>query len=1537
MAEAYRGLTIRIGADTSNLRSAMTNLKSASNALQRDFRRMSNAFRVDPHNADLARARIKTLGNAAGAASAEAARLNRALREAGHVPGFKNASASMEQLATQTRNAQVQAEHTRDSYNLLDKRLESLYNTIAKNNLGANATEEKLKEERERVKALAHDYDNLSRAKRTEFNSYLRGLAGENPLGLQTMGGKAASGATYISVFKSLREEWRKTYAELQKADAAVGLENIANDALLAESRVRQLEAEFTKLLQDEVRLGSGKVKELANEFDRVSVHAREAQNHIERMDEALRLSPHSVNAASQKMAAFNERTRATTEQLSVLRRRMNEMKAQGFEKAVAEAKKLGKSAEQVGNEFTEARSRVKILSGQLQEARLEVERIVREGRMVDFKEAAAEVNRLEIELNKAEHEAEKVRHEFNIINEEHEFRKVSEEIALAEARLSAYNRELRESIALNKANFGASIKNLGYAGLSTVTPAVMMAGMYMIQGANDIDAAYRNMRKTVQGTEQDFEKLKDAAQEFASHGVVSTDQVLEIQAMGGQLGIAVDKLDEFSEAIANITIATTITDASLAAEQLGQMANIMTDMREGLAAGEDVFGKYSDMIVRLGNNSATTEDKITQVLQRIAASGNLFGFTTPQLAALATAVASSGQGAEAAGTAISRSFSQIETACAKGGESLDKFAAVAGMSAEEFASAWEEDAMGAYIAFIEGLKKIDEAGGSVDQTLIDLGINSVREKQTLESLVNMTDVLNNSLIMSQDAWNGVSDEFGQAGDAAREAQRKAEGFSGQLAILKNNGQILASELAEGMVPILTLLNSIVQNVTETFSHMPDAVKTGMIAIAGLAAAVGPLAVVFGVSITSFYNMSQNIEMMGGAWEKAARQMLKAGEVVEVLSEDIEYNGQIVKKGTRVMRDAEGSIVAIEPAGEKGSRGIRKIGKAFRAFGKMAGPMLGVVAAIAAIGAVVGVIESARAKTKALEKATDGLKNATGGLGTNLDTVTSYLSSVGNEASTAALDVDELTESLGDHVDRINEINHETQTTIGQLDYWQNILNHAIQDSDWGAEHIGEVEYAVQQINEATGMSLDANQLISGEYENQEELVNRICEAEKRRVEQEAAMNVLTETKQAEYDAYLTYMEKEAEYERQIAEARESHPELAGLTDEQVVAGLPYLQKAYDEATESAELYAAACESSAYAEQYLNNTTAEVASTVSELSNKLQESDFDIFEGDDAEVLDSMGTSYDELAESFKNLGLTVADLNEMGTEGVAELIGILTGENGYANAAAWLDEMGYGLDEVSGDAEHLATVVATIDGKRHVFTVTSDGTLEEQGQAVEDFNAIQIDDKWYVIDDNGTGYNALGVVNEVDQAKIDAKLAEIRGDAKGAWSAINGVVNYNIPNKSVSIVAKTASLVDSINAILSARTFKANVNAVVSAAFGGRAAGGIIGHAAGGFNGIVRRPILTNQGLIGEAGAEAVMRWAGGTAIVPLENRQYVRPFAQSVAQEMPMAFGAYGGVTAGEIAAALANMNLQVRMDSGELVGVLVNNSRRRAAMNV
>ena len=91
---------------------------------------------------------------------------------------------------------------------------------------------------------------------------------------------------------------------------------------------------------------------------------------------------------------------------------------------------------------------------------------------------------------------------------------------------------------------------------------------------------------------------------------------------------------------------------------------------------------------------------------------------TEPEILALSAAMSSVGIEAEAGGTAMTQTLSAIESAVAHGGDTLNEFARIAGMSAADFADMWETDAVGALTSFIGGLGRLEEQGESAVLTL---------------------------------------------------------------------------------------------------------------------------------------------------------------------------------------------------------------------------------------------------------------------------------------------------------------------------------------------------------------------------------------------------------------------------------------------------------------------------------------------------------------------------------------------------------------------------------------------------------------------------------------------------------------------------------------------------------------------------------------------------------------------------------------------------------------------------------------------------
>jgi TP901 family phage tail tape measure protein len=305
---------------------------------------------------------------------------------------------------------------------------------------------------------------------------------------------------------------------------------------------------------------------------------------------------------------------------------------------------------------------------------------------------------------------------------------------------------------------------------IDRVADLAARAGREIVDSANTIDSAFRDMKKTVNGTEDDFRALREEAVKFSQTNAVSSDTLLEMESLGGQFGVTVDKLQSFGEVASHLDIATDI-GASDIALQMGQLSNIMSDF------SYDNFENFADSLVRLGNNTATTESAIMNVAQRMAAVANVTSMTTPELLSWSAAIASTGMRSESAATAITKTITGIGQAVAGGGKTLQAFADIAGMSAEKFEQSWRTSSSEALESFVKGLERLTDDSTDAIDALESVGIKSVRQSTAMLALSQTIDNLDKSLEMSVDAWNGIGDEWGQAGDAAREAHNKSDGF----------------------------------------------------------------------------------------------------------------------------------------------------------------------------------------------------------------------------------------------------------------------------------------------------------------------------------------------------------------------------------------------------------------------------------------------------------------------------------------------------------------------------------------------------------------------------------------------------------------------------------------------------------------------------------------------------------------------------------------------------------------------------------------
>lgn len=271
---------------------------------------------------------------------------------------------------------------------------------------------------------------------------------------------------------------------------------------------------------------------------------------------------------------------------------------------------------------------------------------------------------------------------------------------------------------------------------------------------------------------------------------------IAEIAALGGQLDIAASGIEAFTSVTARLTATTNLT-AEAAGTALGRFQALL-DVKSS------EFENLASAILKVGVNSVATESQIVNIATQVSSMGDLAGLSADQVIGLSGALASVGGQPELSRGTITRTFSLMSAAIAEGGEKLEGFAQVAGVSAQEFASAWGTSKF-AYV-FQSFLANLGTNGDVAISTLRELGITSVRDVPLLLRLAGASKVVG-------DAFDNAATGYEDATELNKQYAIIAETVAAKLTVLGNTIKAIAEAVSsEAMGPFGTLLD-VIQNI----------------------------------------------------------------------------------------------------------------------------------------------------------------------------------------------------------------------------------------------------------------------------------------------------------------------------------------------------------------------------------------------------------------------------------------------------------------------------------------------------------------------------------------------------------------------------------------------------------------------------------------------------------------------------------------------------------------------------------------------------
>lgn len=466
----------------------------------------------------------------------------------------------------------------------------------------------------------------------------------------------------------------------------------------------------------------------------------------------------------------------------------------------------------------------------------------------------------------------------------------------------------------------GGRLEGAGKKMSAGITVPTLAAGAASVRTAVQFESAFTGVQKTVDATASQLAGLKDGIVAMSKEVPSSREEIAGIAESAGQLGIQTGAIMDFTRVMVDLGNATNLVGQE-GASQLARFANI-TQMPQ------NEFERLGSSVVALGNNMATTEADIVSMSLRLAGAGNIVGMSEAQILGVAAALSSVGVEAEAGGSSMSTAMLRMQKAVNSGSSELATFAQAAGMTSAEFASLFKQDSASALDAFVQGLGRVNAAGGDANAVLESVGMTEIRMRQAFLGLAGASGVLTDALGISSKAWQENS-------ALAAEASLRYGTTESRLKIMQNRLSDVGRKIGELLIPVVLaganvigLLADGAGALVSAFDYLPSPLKAVAGGLLGVTVVAGP-------TILALLKITALLGPLRVAMLALSTGRLAAG----LVSSGLGLAGWVT--------NLRGAVAAMSAAMVTG----QGLGSALMGLGAAIGPQIALVAALAAVAA----------------------------------------------------------------------------------------------------------------------------------------------------------------------------------------------------------------------------------------------------------------------------------------------------------------------------------------------------------------------------------------------------------------------------------------------------------------------------------------------------------------------------------------------------------------------------------------------------------
>lgn len=394
----------------------------------------------------------------------------------------------------------------------------------------------------------------------------------------------------------------------------------------------------------------------------------------------------------------------------------------------------------------------------------------------------------------------------------------------------------------------GSQVEGVGKKFLP-VTAAVTGLGTAAVKTAADFDQEMSKVAAISGATGSDFDSLREKAREMGAKTKFSASEAasaMEYMAMAGwKTG---DMLDGI-EGIMNL--------AAASGEDLATTSDIVTDALTAFGLSAADSGHFADILATASSNANTNVSMMGETFKYCAPIAGALGFSAEDTAEAIGLMANSGIKASQAGTSLRSIMNNLAGEVTFAGKNIGGVT-IATSNADGSMRSLNDILADCRVAF-SGLTESEKAANA-------------------ESLVGKNAM--SGFLALMNAGEGDIDKLRGAiencdGSAESMAETMQDNLNGQLTILKSQLEELAISFGDLLMPTIRKIVSAVQAFVDKLNSMDDSTRETILKVAALAAAIGPLLIVLGKTISTvgtalreFSSLAKGIQSTAStAWE----------------------------------------------------------------------------------------------------------------------------------------------------------------------------------------------------------------------------------------------------------------------------------------------------------------------------------------------------------------------------------------------------------------------------------------------------------------------------------------------------------------------------------------------------------------------------------------------------------------------------------------------------------------------------------------------